>query len=145
MEKLNERQRQQALALMDSGSAATLAKLAAAETRHLQEMAGLSPHGRLRELTTPVFLLHGQADNIIPSAETLWMASELQGTTLKSVLVSPVLSHLDLDGAKPGAMDEWRVGRNFAVVMDATAKRTSVALGQPGPSGEVTPAQHSHS
>lgn len=122
LEKLNERQRQEALAMMDSSSAATLAKLAAAETRHVQEMAGLSPHGRLGELTTPVFLLHGQADNIIPSAETLWMASELQSATLKAVLVSPVLSHLDLDGAKPGAMDQWRLVHFFALVMDATQK-----------------------
>jgi pimeloyl-ACP methyl ester carboxylesterase len=123
MKKLNKGQRQEAVALMDSSSPVTLAKLAAVETRHGAEMDGLSPHGRLRELTTPVFLLHGEADNIIPSAETLWMASELQDATLKAVLVSPVLSHLDLDGAKPGAIDQWRLVHFFALVMDAAQKR----------------------
>jgi pimeloyl-ACP methyl ester carboxylesterase len=109
--------------LMDSSAPQTLAKLAAAEAKHVAEMDGLSPHGKLKELTTPVFLLHGQADNIIPSAETLWMASELPGRTLKAVLVSPVLSHLDLDGAKPDALDEWRLVHFFALVMDAAGKK----------------------
>ena len=121
--RLNERQKLEAVALMDSSAPATLAKLAAAETKHVKEMEGLSPHGRLKGLTTPVFLLHGQADNIIPSAETLWMASELSSSSLQAVLVSPVLSHLDLDGAKPGAMDEWRLVHFFALVMDAAEKR----------------------
>ncbi len=120
---LNDRQRIEALALMDSSAPATLAKLAAANTRHIAEMEGLSPHGRLRGLTTPVFLLHGQADNIIPSAETLWMASELSDKSLQAVLVSPVLSHLDLDGPQPGAMDQWRLVHFFALVMRAATKR----------------------
>ncbi len=122
-EKLNERQKAETAELLDSSSAATLARLAAAETKHVEEMEGLSPHGRLKNLTTPVFLLHGQADNIIPSAETLWMASELSGHSLQAVLVSPVLSHLDLDGARPGAWDEWRLLHFFALVMDEARKR----------------------
>jgi hypothetical protein len=39
------------------------------------------------------------------------------------VLVSPVLSHLDLDGAKPSAWDEWRLVHFFALVMDAARKK----------------------
>ena len=76
-------------------------------------MQGLSPHGMLRTMTTPVYLLHGQADNIIPAAETLWMASELPGTTLQDVLVSPVLSH-------------WiwtELVHFFALVMHATERK----------------------
>jgi dienelactone hydrolase len=122
-DKLTERQKMETVELMDSSAPQTLAKLAAAEAKHVAEMEGLSPHGKLQELTTPVFLLHGQADNIIPSAETLWMASELPGRTLQAVLVSPVLSHLDLDGAKPDAWDEWRLVHFFALVMDAARKR----------------------
>ena len=122
-EKLTERQKMETVELMDSSAPETLAKLAGAEAKHVAEMEGLSPHGKLQELTTPVFLLHGQADNIIPSAETLWMASELPGRTLQAVLVSPVLSHLDLDGAKPDVWDEWRLVHFFALVMDAARKR----------------------
>jgi dienelactone hydrolase len=121
--KLTPRQRVEAAMLMDSNSATTRAKLAAANVKHVEEMEGLSPHGMLRTMSTPVYLLHGEADNIIPAAETLWMASELPVTALKEVLVSPVLSHLDLDGAKPGVLDQWRLIHFFALVMHAAERK----------------------
>src|ERR1700679_1591526 len=76
-EELNSRQKAEAAQLMDPNSARTKAMLAASTKRHLQQMDALSPHGFLRTMTTPVYLLHGRADNIIPSAETTWMAEEL--------------------------------------------------------------------
>jgi hypothetical protein len=121
--KLNVRQKAEAAELMDSNSAVTRAKLAAADVKHMEEMEGLSPHGMLQTMTTPVYLLHGEADNIIPAAETLWMASELPSTSLQEVLVSPVLSHLDLDGAKPGIWDQWRLVHFFALVMHAAERK----------------------
>ena len=121
--KLNPRQRAEAAALMDSNSATTRAKLAAANVKHLEEMEGLSPHGMLRTMTTPVYLLHGQGDNIIPAAETLWMANELPATTLQEVLVSPVLSHLDLDGPKPNVWDQWQLVHFFALVLHAAERK----------------------
>ncbi len=117
---LNEMQKQETLELMDATSAITRQRIAAAIAKHTNELTGLSPHGRLATLNTPVYLLHGQADNIIPSAETLWMASELQNEDLKAMLVSPVLSHINLDGANPGVMDEWRLLHFFALIMDAS-------------------------
>ena len=120
---LNEVQKREALELMDATSAAMRAKIASAIAKHTAELAGLSPRGRLRTLSTPVYLLHGEADNIIPSAETLWMASELQSEDLKAMLVSPVLSHLDLDGPKPGAWDEWRLVHFFGLIMDAAERK----------------------
>ena len=77
----------------------------------------------MKEITTPVYLLHGEADNIIPAAETLWMASELPGSTLKAVLVSPVLSHLDFEAAQPGMWDEWRLIHFMALVMHAAESK----------------------
>ncbi len=121
--KLNPRQRAEAAELMDSNSAMTRAKLAAANLKHVEEMEGLSPHGMLSTMTTPVYLLHGEADNIIPAAETLWMASELPRTALREVLVSPVLSHLDLDGARPGVWDQWKLVHFFALVMHAAERK----------------------
>jgi pimeloyl-ACP methyl ester carboxylesterase len=116
---LNEVQKREALELMDATSPATRAKIAAVIAKHEGDSEGLSPHGRLQALDTPVYLLHGEADNIIPSAETLWMASELRQEDLQAVLVSPVLSHLDLDGPKPGVMDNWRLVHFFALIMRA--------------------------
>ena len=116
---LNELQKREALELMDATSVATRAKIAAAIAKHSDELAGLSPLGRLQTLTTPVYLLHGEGDNIIPAAETLWMASELRPEDLKAMLVSPVLSHINLDGVNPGAMDEWRLVHFFGLIIQA--------------------------
>jgi len=121
---LTQAQKLEALDLMDATSAKTRALLAAANTRHTQELAGLSPSGHLKTFTTPVYLLHGQADNIIPSAETLWMASELPSETLQAMLVSPVLSHIDLDSANPTLIDQWRLIHLFALIMHATETPT---------------------
>jgi pimeloyl-ACP methyl ester carboxylesterase len=117
--KLTEPQKLEALELMDATSPKTRALIAAANAKHTADLAGLSPDSHLKTFTTPVYLLHGQADNIIPSAETLWMASELPRVTLQAVLVSPVLSHIDME-AKPNLWDEWRLIHFFALIMHAT-------------------------
>jgi acetyl esterase/lipase len=122
---LNDAQRREARDLMDTKLPATRSAIAASIARHAGEAPGLSPEGRLRALDTPVYLLHGEGDNIIPSAETLWMASELQPYDLKAVLVSPVLSHLDLNGPKPGAMDQWRLVHFFALMIHAAERSAS--------------------
>ncbi len=119
---LTDTQRHVARDLMDTKLPATRAAIAASIVRHAGDAPGLSPQGRLLALGTPVYLLHGEADNIIPAAETLWIASELRPRDLKAALVSPVLSHLDLDGAKPGAMDEWRLVHFFARMIHAAER-----------------------
>ena len=117
--KLDPRQKLEALELMDATSARTRDLIARANAKHANELNGLSPQGHLRAFTTPVYLLHGQADNIIPSAETLWMASELPSESLQAVLVSPVISHIDMEGGNPGVWDQWRLIHFFALVMHA--------------------------
>jgi fermentation-respiration switch protein FrsA (DUF1100 family) len=108
--------------LMNASLPATRAKIAASVAGHAYEFPELSPERGLRTLTTPVYLLHGEADNVIPAAETLWIASEVPVKYLKAVLVSPVLSHIDLE-AKPGAMEEWRLVHFFALVMHAAERK----------------------
>ncbi len=117
--RLDDRQKAEAKELMDAESVETRDLIAKATAKHTEEMAGLSPRGKLKKMTTPVYLLHGQADNIIPSAETLWMASELPSESLQAMLVSPVISHIDFEGTKPGLWDEWRLIHFFALVMHA--------------------------
>jgi hypothetical protein len=51
------------------------------------------------------------------------MASELQSEDLEAALVSPLLSHLDLNGPKPGAMDEWRLVHFFALILHAAESK----------------------
>jgi pimeloyl-ACP methyl ester carboxylesterase len=122
---LNDAQRREARDLMDTTLPATRAEIAASIVRHTGDSAGISPQGRLHTLGTPVYLLHGEGDNIIPSPETLWIASELQPDDLKAMLVSPVLSHLDLNGPKPGAMDQWRLINFFARMIRAAESSPS--------------------
>jgi len=120
---LKPSQKTESLELMDATSAATHARVQAVARKYAAEMAALSPDGRLSGLGTPIYLLHGQADNVIPSAETLWLARELRPQDLKAMLVSPILSHVNLDGAAPTAMDSWRLLHFFARVMEASESR----------------------
>jgi len=120
--KLDARQRAEVAELMDSSSMATRAMLAASDARHLAEMKELSPEGKLRIMKTPVYLLHGQADNIIPAAETQWMAKELPKGTLQEELISPVLSHVSLESG-PGVLDQWRLVHFFALVLHAAERK----------------------
>ncbi len=121
--RLTPHQADEARVLMDTNSPFTRSLLAKAEAKHVADMAGVSPHGHLGKLTVPVYLLHGEGDNIIPAAETLWMESELPTTTLKAALISPVLSHLDLDGAGPGVTDNLRLLHFFAQILQAAEAR----------------------
>jgi dienelactone hydrolase len=118
--RLSARQASEANALMDTRLAATRTALERADALHVVDMAKVSPEGRLATLETPVYLLHGAGDNIIPSAETEWMASELPRASLKAVLISPVLSHLNMDGANPTVLDQLRLVHFFAKVLHAT-------------------------
>ncbi|SEG69520.1 hypothetical protein SAMN05421819_4356 [Bryocella elongata] len=123
MALLNPQQAAEAKQLMDTTSATTREMLAKDEVKHVQDMAGVSPHGHLATLTTPVYLLHGEGDNIIPAAETQWMAAELPHQTLQAELISPVLSHLDLDGHGPGAWDQLKLVHFFALILHAAEGR----------------------
>ena len=116
---LNDSQRHAVLELMDANSPKTRDLIARSNSKHAAELNGLSPHAHLHAFTTPVYLLHGEADNIIPSAETLWMASELPSEALQAMLVSPVISHLDIGEVKPRLLDEWHLIHFFALVMHA--------------------------
>ena len=122
---LNDVQRREAHDLMDTTLPATRTAIAASIARNEGDSAGISPQGRLHTLRTPVYLLHGEGDNIIPAAETLWIASELQPDDLKEMLVSPVLSHLDLNGPKPGAMDQLRLVHFFARMIHEAERSTA--------------------
>ena len=119
MERLTPSQAGEAKLLMNTESPITRALLAKAEAKHITDMAGVSPHGHLQHLTVPVYLLHGAGDNIIPAAETLWMESELPTTTLKAALISPVLSHIDVNGGYPGVLDNLRLVHFFGLILRA--------------------------
>jgi pimeloyl-ACP methyl ester carboxylesterase len=84
------------------------AEISQVVAQHHTEMAAVSPHGRLQSLHVPVLLLHGSADNVIPPSELLWLQRDVPPTDLVTALVSPVLSHVSLEG-KPTLADNLRL------------------------------------
>lgn len=123
MAKLTPLQRMEAQQLMDTTSAKTRAMIAASDARHGAEMAMVSPEGRLTKMETPVYLLHGEGDNIIPSAETQWLERDVPKGAMQAALISPVISHLDVDAKGPGLRDEWRLVDFFAKILRAEEAR----------------------
>jgi pimeloyl-ACP methyl ester carboxylesterase len=121
--KLTPEQLVEAKQLMDTTSAATRKMIEESDGRHLTEMASVSPDGQLAQLETPVFLLHGEGDNIIPSAETQWLEKDVPPSEMEATLISPVISHLDVDGKGPGFADQWRLVHFFARILHAAKAR----------------------
>ena len=72
------------------------------------ELAALSPEGKLADLRTPVFVLHGATDDIIPSTESLWLEREIPRAELRDALITPAFSHVDPD-KHAALMDELRL------------------------------------
>jgi pimeloyl-ACP methyl ester carboxylesterase len=60
------------------------------------ELAELSPKGKLAGIPSPVYLLHGTGDTVIPPEETLWAERELSGHPHRA-LITPLLEHVKLD------------------------------------------------
>jgi pimeloyl-ACP methyl ester carboxylesterase len=87
--------------------------------RHRAEMAPVSPHGNLGALQIPVLLLHGEADNVIPPSELLWLQRDVPPSALKSALISPAISHVAL-GGKPSLTDQWNLVHFMAQILEET-------------------------
>ena len=120
---LTSPQRAEAVQLMDARSSTVRTALTASEALHVDEMNALSPHAKIERLKIPVYLLHGEADNIIPAAETLWLAADLPRHTLRAMLISPVISHVEIDNVHPpGLRDQWRLVHFMAQVMEESKK-----------------------
>jgi pimeloyl-ACP methyl ester carboxylesterase len=67
--------------------------------KYKDEFAAVSPSGNLDGLRAPVYLLHGAGDNIIPASESEWLERDLPAGCLRKILISPVLSHLEMNGS----------------------------------------------
>jgi pimeloyl-ACP methyl ester carboxylesterase len=81
-------------------------------------MAAISPDGKLADLHTPVFILHGATDDIIPSTESLWLEKEIPPAYMRAALITPAFSHVDPD-KHAQAMDELRLVHFLARILRA--------------------------
>jgi pimeloyl-ACP methyl ester carboxylesterase len=94
--------------------------------RHSAEMQAVSPHTQISGLRVPVYLLHGSTDSVIPASETLWLAKDVPPGELKSVLISPAMNMIHVDGQHPvPASEKWALVDFMAHVLKAAD-----ALGQ---------------
>jgi pimeloyl-ACP methyl ester carboxylesterase len=90
---------------------------------HVEALGGaaaLSPERSAAATRVPVFLLHGEADNVIPSSETPKLAAYLQehGNPRVRTLLTPVLSHAHFK-ERVSAGDAWRLVSFWAAVRSA--------------------------
>ena len=86
--------------------------------RHRNEMAAISPHGHMRGLRAPLYILHGAADNSIPAGETLWTATEAPSTARVHILLTPWVAHAVLSG-RVSWREKLRVGNFVSEVLNA--------------------------
>jgi|SRR5580692_1921537 pimeloyl-ACP methyl ester carboxylesterase len=79
-------------------------------------LAAISPEGKLSDLHTPVFVLHGATDDIIPSTESLWLEKDIPRAELRDALITPAFSHVDPD-QHAAKIDELRLVEFLAGVL----------------------------
>lgn len=83
--------------------------------------AALSP-ARSRAPQVPVFLLHGDQDNVIPSSETTMAAAylESQGNHRVRWLLTPLVTHANL-AERVGLGDAWKLVRFWKELLSTSA------------------------
>jgi pimeloyl-ACP methyl ester carboxylesterase len=79
---------------------------------HLEAFAGdpaLSPE-LAPGVSAPVFLLHGADDNVVPAIESRLLAERLRAFVPVHLLVTPLITHAEVDRAA-NPMDVWSLVR----------------------------------
>ena len=77
----------------------------------------VSPHGHLASIHVPVYLVHGEGDDVIPMTETEWLAQEIPREDLREALISPALQHVELQG-EPTFSQKWDLVHFMARVLE---------------------------
>jgi dienelactone hydrolase len=97
-------------------------ELLAAIERRSADMTNVSPHERLAGLRAHVYLLHGEGDSVIPATETMWLAKDVPAESLREVLVSPAIEHVELKD--PKISDQWSLVHFMGeIIAEAEAAR----------------------
>jgi pimeloyl-ACP methyl ester carboxylesterase len=94
-------------------------RILASAAKHAAEYAEVSPRGKLGGITSPVLLLHGAGDDVIPPSETEWLANEIPTKYRKQVLISPAISHVEV-GDQRDYWQEFRVVHFIAEMIEET-------------------------
>lgn len=93
------------LAAVNARDVETLGPLLLPHVEAWSDAPALSPE-RAPSPAAPVYLLHGAGDRVIPAAESAVLADHLERHTRVHLLISPLLSHAELD-REAAAGDVW--------------------------------------
>jgi pimeloyl-ACP methyl ester carboxylesterase len=93
------------------------------------DMDAISPRGKLAGLNTPVYLLHGSADNIIPPSETRWLQRDVPKQELKGMLISQALTHVNAGNGEP-LSEKWALVHFFAGVLQEADQLSEAKAGR---------------
>ena len=77
----------------------------------------MSPSRTASHVHAAVYLLHGADDNVVPSTEAEWLASELPN--VKNVLVSHAFGHVEV-GKGDKFADKWALVHFMACILEET-------------------------
>jgi dienelactone hydrolase len=64
--------------------------------KHHDELEAVSPSAQVYRIHVPVMLLHGAGDNVIPPSETRWLEKDIPLASLREVLISRAISHVEV-------------------------------------------------
>ncbi len=118
LEKLSPQSRVTMDALLNRRIDQVRSQILSAIQKDQAELEAISPQGKLASLRTPVFILHGSADNIIPPAESLWLARDIPRRDVRALLITGAFSHVDPE-KDASLIEELRLVRFVAAVLRA--------------------------
>ena len=105
--------------------------------KYHNELAALSPHGHLANVQAAVYLLHGAADNVVPASETEWLERDVPRRCLRMALISPVVSHLDLESS-PTLADKLKLVHFMSdFLRDADSSGAALPVESPLPKSQL--------
>lgn len=105
--------------LLDDATSPALARLLeSAAAAASSQLAQASPKAHLAGLQVPAYLVHGQADPIIPSIETRWLAREVPPHMLRAFVITPLLRHVEFP-KPPTFGDTWELVRLVRDILQA--------------------------
>ena len=64
--------------------------------KHRKEIAAISPSSVLKDLKTPLYVLHSTSDPVFPLGEVEWIRKATEGNPNVHILVSPWVLHVNV-------------------------------------------------
>jgi pimeloyl-ACP methyl ester carboxylesterase len=97
--------------------------------RHRDELAAISPQGKINNIRGSLYVLHGDVDPTIPKGEAEWTKKEALQNVNVRLLITPWMHHVFLDVPVP-YREKIRVAYFMSHVLDAALERSPLPAGK---------------